>query len=65
MRGLKRWHMVVGLVGASLAVAAKAADMLDAHIAAQVQAIAVPRSDFDRLEGKVDHITDLLLNRKH
>lgn len=64
MASLKRWHVILAVALAGLSVAAKAADYLDSRIDERVSAVAVPRADFDRLETKLDKITEILLKKR-
>lgn len=61
MINIKKWQMVLVFVLTCAGLAAKAAEYLDARIDERVQTVAVPRSDFDRLESKLDRITELLI----
>jgi len=64
MGSLKRWHVVLAVALAGISLVAKAADYLDSRIDERVKSVAVPREDFDRLETKLDHITEILLRKK-
>lgn len=61
MINIKKWQMVLAFIVACFGIAAKAAEYLDSRIDERVQTVAVPRSDFDRLETKLDRITELLI----
>jgi len=62
MVNIKHWQLILAFVLSVVAVGAKAAQYIDSRVDERVQAVAVPRTDFDRLEGKVDRITDILLS---